>query len=416
MAACSSDMDCLLLGTCDGGVCRCRQGFRGPECGQLDLGPAPAHLGYRNATASTWGGLPVRVGGAWHMYVSMLTGDCPLGTFNNNSEVVHLASLAAGPGGWAGPYALAGTVVPAFAHNAAPRLLRDGSVAVWFIGYDGAVDAVTCPKGVPPADYVWPDWTGKQIAVVRSPPGSASGPWTAPEWLLAQPQLPRDWWHWDCSATNPSAVVAADGSVRMLYRGTMCTHCAGCPPHPRNASERLGFATAPAVGGPYTRPAAGIDLGAGVSVEDPFYWRGARGSHHLIAHSGTACASTPGGGNWCGVVASSADGLEWRLARAPAYGPNVTLANGTTVRLFARQRPQLLFAGATATATPGGGAGGTGGPGGAGGAGGLGAGGPGAGAAEPALLALVNGAQLLAGGSGGLMARDSFTLIQPVRP
>jgi len=73
IAACASDMDCLLLGTCDGGVCRCRQGFRGPECGQLDLGPAPAHLGYRNATASTWGGLPVRVGGAWHMCVSMLT-------------------------------------------------------------------------------------------------------------------------------------------------------------------------------------------------------------------------------------------------------------------------------------------------------------------------------------------------------
>ena len=34
---------------------------------------------------------------------------------------------------------------------------------------------------------------------------------------------------------------------------------------------------------------------------------------------------------------------------------------------------------------------------------------------QPALLGIVNGAQLLAGGAGGLMARDSFTLIQPVK-
>ena len=83
---CTTNEDCLLLGTCDpGGVCRCWQGFAGPECGQLDLDDAPSHLGYRNLTASTWGGLPVRARGAWHLYVSMIAGDCPLGTVSFNS-------------------------------------------------------------------------------------------------------------------------------------------------------------------------------------------------------------------------------------------------------------------------------------------------------------------------------------------
>lgn len=263
--------------------------------------------------------------------------------------------------------------------------MSDGSVGVWFIGYDGHVDAITCPGGVPPPKYVWPDWSGKQIGMARSPPGQPAGPWTL-SWLFELPRLPQDWWHWDCSSTNPSASVAADGSVRMMYRGTMCTHCKGCPTHPRNASERLGIATAPAVSGPYTRAPEAINLGKN-SVEDPFYWRGTAGSHHLIAHSGTACRASPHGSNWCGVIASSADGVNWKLAAEPAYGPSVTLTNGTVVRLFARQRPQLIFDTAAAGQ---------------------------AGAEDATLLAVVNGAELAAG-TTSLMQGSSFTLIQPVR-
>lgn len=125
------------------------------------------------------------------------------------------------------------------------------------------------------------------------------------------------------------------------------------------------MATAPTVSGPYTRATAAIYLG-NASVEDPFYWRGASGSHHLIAHSGTVCHEFKGGGNWCGVIGSSTDGVTWRLAKERAYGPNVTLTNGTTVQLFARQRPQLLFEPARAVV-----------------------------GAEPDVLALVNGAELV---------------------
>lgn len=46
------------------------------------------------------------------MYVSMIRGDCPLGTFNNNSEIAHLVSVG---NDWKGPYAFADMVVSAFA-------------------------------------------------------------------------------------------------------------------------------------------------------------------------------------------------------------------------------------------------------------------------------------------------------------
>lgn len=68
------------------------------------------------------------------------------------------------------------------------------------------------------------------------------------------------------------------------------------------------------------------------------------------------------------------------MASSPAYGPKVTVANGTTIELFARQRPQLLFASDEAGAD---------------------------------LLAVVNGAEL-ANGRKSLMQGKSFTLIQPI--
>ena len=276
---CQSSSDCLLLGSCKHGVCHCRQGFTGPECGQLDVGAVPAHLGYRNRGASTWCGLPLKIWGEWHMYVSMIRNKCPLGAVNNNSEIVHLVSS----GGFSGPFAYADVVVPSFAHNAAPRLLPDGSIGVWFIGYDGPVDAISCAGDVPPEDLVWPDWSGKQIALARSPSGKPSGPWNV-SFLFDRPRLPHDWWHWDCAATDPSALVAADGSVAMLYRGKVCDHCDGYPQIPPRTSERLGITTAPTVAGPYTRAAAPFYLGE--NAEDPFNWRGADGSHHVIAHGG----------------------------------------------------------------------------------------------------------------------------------
>ena len=80
------------------------------------------------------------------------------------------------------------------------------------------------PKGVPPPNDVWPDWSGKQMAVARSPPGAPSGPWNV-SWLFKKAELPQDWWHWDCSSTNPSALVAADGTVQMLYVITPSLPC-----------------------------------------------------------------------------------------------------------------------------------------------------------------------------------------------
>ena len=41
-SACTTDLDCELLGTCESGVCTCSPGFTGPTCGMLDVAPVPA--------------------------------------------------------------------------------------------------------------------------------------------------------------------------------------------------------------------------------------------------------------------------------------------------------------------------------------------------------------------------------------
>eukprot|EP00039_Didymoeca_costata_P003217 m.66116 g.66116 ORF g.66116 m.66116 type:complete len:400 (-) comp11783_c0_seq2:3682-4881(-) len=381
LGACQSDADCLWLGVCDmsSRECHCRQGFTGPECGQLDVAPAPNHLGYYNSSTSTWGGLPVFAkDGLWHMYVAMMVGECPLGTFNNNSAVAHLVSTTSS---FQGPYKYVNMVTPPFAHNPTSRVLPDGTIAIWYIAYDGDVKTISCPNGTPPQAPIWPNFNGKQIALAHSRSGDPNGPWIK-TYLFSKTEVPQNWWHWDCDATNPAPLLLADGSVKMMYRGTMCTHCDGCPPKPGNASERLGIATAMSVDGPYHRPANAINLGMGVSVEDPYFWQGdSPGVYHLIAHSGTVCKAHRGS-SWCGVIASSSDnGTSWKLAKDAAYTPNVTLVNGTTVVLSARQRPQLIFD-------------------------------PDSSKIPKKLLALVNGAEL--SGTGSFMQAKSFTLIQPV--
>ena len=103
------------------------------------------------------------------------------------------------------------------------------------------------------------------------------------------------------------------------------------------------------------------------------------------------------------MIASSPDGQAWRLAQDPAYGPTITLVNGSVIELFARQRPQLLFekeAGNDVTVKHNKGR--------------VGGGGGEDNDETKRLLAVVNGAEL-AQGTTSLMQGSSFTLIHPIR-
>lgn len=96
---CESDIDCQLNGACDvgSGVCACRAGWAGGDCGALDFLPAPTtHAFWRNDTAS-WGGSIVKAsdedGGQWHMFLAYIEGNCGLNAWQPNSAIYRWAGL-----------------------------------------------------------------------------------------------------------------------------------------------------------------------------------------------------------------------------------------------------------------------------------------------------------------------------------
>ena len=88
LAAARCPNDCSGKGYCDAGVCVCDPGWRGEDCGELALVPAPSLRGaYQHpvnladcATScgpSSWGGLPLRDdNGTWHLFASQFVQNC----------------------------------------------------------------------------------------------------------------------------------------------------------------------------------------------------------------------------------------------------------------------------------------------------------------------------------------------------
>jgi hypothetical protein len=74
--ACESDFDCQLNGACNVGVCSCRPGWTGSDCGQFDFLPAPTTHAFWRPTSASWGGSIVEEGGAWYMFLAFMEGNC----------------------------------------------------------------------------------------------------------------------------------------------------------------------------------------------------------------------------------------------------------------------------------------------------------------------------------------------------
>ena len=96
---CSADTDCANNGECvvPTGTCRCRSGWKGSGCTELDLQPTPRDAGYQHqvdgANASSWGGAPHKGDdGLYHMFVSQMTRHCGIIAWGENSIVVHTVS------------------------------------------------------------------------------------------------------------------------------------------------------------------------------------------------------------------------------------------------------------------------------------------------------------------------------------
>jgi hypothetical protein len=136
---CASNMDCSLNGQCLGaGTCACHPGWKGVDCGVLNLGPtgdspAPGGTGRiypaAGSNSSSWGGGVVFRDGKYHLYVSEMGEHCGLGTWNTNSFIRHAVSDTVD-----GIYIPHEVVLGAWAHNAMPWVTPDGGIAIFHIG------------------------------------------------------------------------------------------------------------------------------------------------------------------------------------------------------------------------------------------------------------------------------------------
>ena len=101
---CRNDDDCSLNGKCDAstGACACRPAWKGHRCELLNLGEPTRGAGYRGTddghNTSSWGGAVLKGGdGVYHMWAAEMTEHCGIGTWQQNSRVIHATSAT--PGG-----------------------------------------------------------------------------------------------------------------------------------------------------------------------------------------------------------------------------------------------------------------------------------------------------------------------------
>ena len=253
---CATDDDCSLLGVCSSnGTCACDPGWGGADCGVARLRDYDdvAHLGYVNASAASWGGRPLRVGGTWQLFATEIAAQCPLILFMNNSRVIRAESTT---GSAAGPYAHRGVVRAAFAHNpTAVGPTPDGYYLVFSIGGAAAGSArpnppswlldCAAPAGLPPCaardqcrSHGTPAANGQVVLSYASDP--VRGPWVHRVVLPIggnSTTPPGDPGAWNCKHNNPSARVdPRTGAVTLMYHGSACDGS--------SKGERLGLADA----------------------------------------------------------------------------------------------------------------------------------------------------------------------------
>lgn len=346
---CATAEDCGLLGNCDGGQCKCYDGYAGESCAMLDLVPAPPRAGLRQqGNRSNWCGTILQDetdSDLWHMYNSDFAG-CGLGIWITGSRVIHTKSK----GSPVGPYTPTGEVaVAGEAHN--PQAIRapDGTFLLMdsYNGPDAGcatkIDYLTCkPVGCTAGFHGGNCSCPPKMPHGGSPPDhpgtftfhlskSAAGPWSP---VTVQMDYPC----WGLNLT-PSPAFHPNGTMYIAF------HC----------DEQMGdvvLVSAPSFHGPFTRVGTRVKAeqpapaGFGVKPhpEDPFFWVASNGgvvSYHLVLHN-----------NPRGVHFFSADGIEWKLQQKLVSGQpqpphffdeHVQYTDGSNTTVKRRERPWILF-------------------------------------------------------------------------
>lgn len=332
--ACTDDASCSLNGICESRVCKCDPGWKGSDCGVLDLRPALRNSGYNHTAeqTSSWGASIVRDpkdSKLYHMFFSYFEHHCPLKSWMPFSTIAHATSRT-GP---AGPYESPVQVIGTFAHN--PTVIwspYDKQYLLYHIG---------CPQPMPdvcgPVKFKCGVPDGQSGITVHSSPDLAN--WKSHGIVF---NGTTDKTRWDKTATNPSAwpMYSKDNKtpgILLVYRGNNQNET--------NFSSGNIAVSPTGMDGPYTRIQK--DPLMMYRYEDPFIWQDKRGNYHMLVHS----QRDTGAGGLAGVKSVGRHAYARSYKGPWTYGYDVSLAysalvnftDGTSINYSRRERPQLLF-------------------------------------------------------------------------
>lgn len=339
LAACTgTTLDCSLNGICVDGSCVCDFGWKGTNCGNISLGMTDPTRGHAfDSGSSSWGGLPIKADdGTWHLFYSQFARGCGLSAWSTNSRIVHAVALTAD-----GPFIDKDVVEPAFSHNAQAMRAIDGTWVVFYIGCGQGEAVRDCggspadslplaPRTTPPrgpgwnpskwcSPLEWREALGEGY-ISYSFASSPDGPWTP----LGRPAFvgSNDTRRWDTLTTNPAPFPLADGRVLLGLSGD-------------NGSEGkcIGVAEATSWNGTYIADPIVAMRGG----EDPFLWVNQRGDRHIIYHD---VAGTSNGGH---IYAPATNSTQWTLGTHSLYTGLLQWPNGTSVTVYDRERPKIVF-------------------------------------------------------------------------
>eukprot|EP01048_Picozoa_sp_COSAG05_P010083 COSAG05_NODE_869_length_6866_cov_20.524457_2_plen_522_part_00 len=345
---CDSDEHCALAGTCNitTGICQCFPGFLPPDCGVLDIKPAPTSNGWQPSNHTTWGGSPIRVGDTYHLYASLNRWGS-VDTWPNSSVIVHATSTEAG-GHYHNHTIILGNRSEDFFDGSAVQnpvaiVLHDGSIALFYVG-------LSCRAPYTSSDCE--DSANSSLGVAHAP--GPDGPWSRMNKSILASLRPIN--EEGDALANPAVWQEDDGTLLLAFRG--------------RHDEVLPLATAPHWSGPWTRlfPAGASAFPSGCApqfcngsichndkslltgddvrdisrpqvglfkcLEDPFIFRLKSGSYHMLMHNQV--------GNLAGAHGFSRDGRNWSLSPTPAYTKTVHFEDGSAKRLNRREEPKLL--------------------------------------------------------------------------
>lgn len=399
-AACTSNLDCELLGNCTNGLCVCYKGFTGPSCGQLDLLPVssatrgrvwPVSTAPYAKNNATWD--PTSIGWSFapvydpvtRRYIAAVETVCD----KWGSDVWLAAVSSSSPdSGWRferrlGP---AGTNCPHM------KRLTNGTFALILNAMADGVypanetkdpgspicvgDTVSSPEKMVPvlrpcgpdeapslghnclcsrASLHCPDVTNSVYVVTTD--NWPDGPWrVAPVTISGPGWSPYNATIRSIGTSNPTIVQLADGRSLISFR----SHRGYWPEIERQlnssygSGEHIGFALSGSIEGPF-------DVSGNLSWqygndEDPFVWQQPDGTMHCLYHNGRSIHTNHG------LHAFSVDGRTWHKASdallspcasnnplpkqhncSAMYTDLVKLDNGSSITLNGRERPALLF-------------------------------------------------------------------------